>query len=74
MSTIAAGSKYQYSVNGTKVEIKWHAPDAVAAQKYPGSSSGSVWTAQIKIGDKLLGSDGKLYSRPQDCTHIPVDF
>ena len=29
--------------------------------KYPGSNSGSGWTAQIKIGNKYLGQDGKLY-------------
>jgi len=28
---IAGGYKYNYSINGTKVEIKWHAPDANAA-------------------------------------------
>jgi hypothetical protein len=72
--TIAAGSKYQYTVNGVKLEIKWHAPDAMAASKFPGSTSGRVWTAQIKIGNKLLGIDGRLYLKPQDITHIPVDF
>jgi len=72
--SITAGSKYQYTVNGIKVEIKWHAPDAIAASKFPGSTSGRAWTAQIKIGNKLLGIDGRLYLKPQDITHIPVDF
>jgi filamentous hemagglutinin len=73
-TTIPGGSKFKYEVNGTKVEIKWHAPDGVAAQKFPGSRSGAMWTAQIKIGKKLLGSDGRLYSKPSDLTHIPIDF
>jgi hypothetical protein len=72
--TIADGRKFQYEVNGTKVEIKWHSPDAAAAAKYPGSRSGSMWTAQIKIGKKLLGLDGKLYTKPNGLTHIPIDF
>ncbi|MEX1223960.1 MAG: polymorphic toxin-type HINT domain-containing protein, partial [Pirellulales bacterium] len=69
-STIPGGSKFKYEVNGAKVEIKWHAPDAVAAKKFPGSRSGSMWTAQIKIGKKLLGSDGNLYSKPSDLTYF----
>jgi filamentous hemagglutinin len=73
-TTIPGGSKFKYEVNGTKVEIKWHAPDAVAARKFPGSRSGAMWTAQIKIGKKLLGSDGRLYNKPSDLTHIPIDF
>jgi filamentous hemagglutinin len=72
--TIANGSKFNFEVNGTKVEVKWHSPDANAAAKFPGSRSGSMWTAQIKIGKKLLGSDGNLYNKPSDLTHIPVDF
>jgi hypothetical protein len=72
-ATIADGYKYNYTINGTKIEIKWHAPDAKAAAKYPGSNSGSVWTAQIKIGGELLGQDGKFYSKPENITHIPVE-
>ena len=72
--TIADGSKFQYIWNGQKVEIKWHAPDANAAAKFPGSNAGSGWTAQIKIGNKLLGQDGLLYRQPSNATHIPVDF
>jgi len=72
--TIADGSKFQYKWNGQKVEIKWHAPDANAAAKFPGSNAGSGWTAQIKIGNKLLGQDGLLYRQPSNTTHIPVDF
>lgn len=72
-ATIADGFKYNYTINGTKIEIKWHAPDAKAAAKYPGSNSGSVWTAQIKIGNELLGQDGKFYAKPGNITHIPVE-
>ena len=71
-TTITDGYKYNYSVNGTKVEIKWHSPDANAASKYPESNSGSGWTAQIKVGNKLLGQDGKFYKKPSNITHIPV--
>lgn len=70
--TIKQGYKYNFKINGKKVEIKWHSPDANAALKYPGSNSGSGWTAQIKVGKKLLGQDGKFYNYPSNITHIPV--
>ncbi|KIH82807.1 putative large exoprotein involved in heme utilization or adhesion of ShlA/HecA/FhaA family [Pseudomonas batumici] len=73
-ATISDGSKYQYVLGGQKIEIKWHSPDVNAAAKFPGSNSGSGWTAQIKIGSKLLGQDGNLYRKPSNLTHIPVDF
>ena len=73
-ATITDGSKFQYTLNGQRVEIKWHAPDANAAINHVGSNSGAGWTAQIKIGNKLLGQDGVLYRRPSNTTHIPVDF
>ena len=73
-ASITNGSKYNYMISGQKVEIKWHSPDVNAATKYPGSNSGSGWTAQIKIGGKLLGQDGKLYRKASNLTHIPVDF
>lgn len=69
---IAEGYKYNYTINGTKIEIKWHSPDANAAAKFPGSNSGNGWTAQIKVGNKLLGLDGNLYKNPSNLTHIPV--
>lgn len=43
-----------------------------AAAKNPGSNSGSGWTAQIKIGNRLLGLDGKFYRRPNILTLIPI--
>ncbi|WP_239077750.1 hypothetical protein, partial [Pseudomonas sp. 008] len=73
-ATISEGSKYQYVWGGQKIEIKWHSPDTNAAAKFPESNSGAGWTAQIKIGNKLLGQDGKLYRKPSNLTHIPVDF
>ena len=71
-STIAKGYKYNFKINGTNIEIKWHSPDMKAAAKYPGSNSGSVWTAQIKIGKKVLGANGKFYKTPSNLTHIPL--
>ncbi|WP_303085567.1 hypothetical protein [Moraxella sp.] len=71
-ATISAGYKYSFDINGTKVEIKWHSPDVNAAQKYPNSNSGREWTAQIKVGNKLLGSDGRFYRKPSNITHIPL--
>ncbi|WP_397458938.1 hemagglutinin repeat-containing protein [Pseudomonas asplenii] len=73
-ASISDGSKFNYVLGGQKVEIKWHSPDAKAAQSFPGSNSGSGWTAQIKIGGKLLGQDGNFYKKPSNLTHIPVDF
>lgn len=43
-ATIANGYKYNHTINGTKIEIKWHAPDINVAAKFPGSNSGSGWT------------------------------
>jgi filamentous hemagglutinin len=71
--TIVDGYKYSFSYNGVRYEVKIHSPDAVAASKFPGSNSGKQWTAQVKVNNKLLGSDGKYYNKPSDLTHIPVD-
>jgi hypothetical protein len=73
-NSIASGFKFQYELNGTRMEVKWHSPDSVAAAKFPTSNSGNGWTAQIKIGNKLLGSDGYLYTKPSNITHIPLDI
>jgi hypothetical protein len=71
-STIEFGQKYRFKVNGSSVEVKFHSPDAVAASKFPGSNSGTKWTAQITVDGKLLGTDGKFYSKPSNLTHIPI--
>ncbi len=71
-STISDGYKYNFTVNGTKMQVKWHSPDSNAALKYPGSNSGNVWTAQIQIGKKLLGMDGQFYKSANNFTHIPL--
>lgn len=70
--TIEAGYKYQYDVNGSKMEVKWHSIDLKAAAKYPDSNSGNGWTAQIKVDNKLLGIDGEFYRKPSNLTHIPL--
>lgn len=64
------GAKYKFKVNEINVEFKIHSPDKGARIKHPSSNSGSQWTAQIKIGKKLLGTDGKLYNKPSNLTHI----
>jgi hypothetical protein len=71
-NAIPAGYKYTHLVNGSRITIKWHGPDANAAAKFPDSNSGNGWTAQIKVGNKLLGQDGNFYSKPSNLTHIPV--
>ncbi|WP_052953971.1 RHS repeat-associated core domain-containing protein [Clostridium sp. C8] len=74
-STISDGYKYNFTANGTKMEVKWHSPDSFAATKFGNmSNSGSGWTAQIRVGGKLLGLDGNFYPRknPSNLTHIPL--
>ena len=74
-NTIASGQKYRFQLSdGTKVEIKWHSPDANAARRFPGSNSGTKSTAQIKVGRKLLKQNGSLKNPPPDnSTHIPIE-
>lgn len=55
------------------MEIKWHSADANAAARFVDSNAGSGWTAQIKVGKKLLGSDYRFYRKPNDITHIPLN-
>ena len=71
-ATIKDGYKYNFSINGKKMEIKWHSQDLNAAIKYPGSNSGAGWTAQIKVGNKLLTQSGSFVKKPQNYTHIPL--
>ena len=74
-SRIAEGYKYKFSQNDKNFELKWHSPNPDAAIRYPGSASGSNWTAQIRMGKKqLLGADGKFYNSANDLTHIIVDM
>ncbi|WP_432804084.1 pre-toxin TG domain-containing protein [Bacillus arachidis] len=68
------GAKYQFTLaDGQKAIIRWHAPDPVAASKYPGSASGTRWTAQVKIGNKQLKIDG-TWTKNQSLNevHIPI--
>lgn len=69
---IKDGYKYSFSVNGKRMEIKWHSQDLNASIKYPGSNSGAGWTAQIKVGNKLLTQSGRFVKKPQNYTHIPL--
>lgn len=71
-STITDGYKFNYDINGTKMEVKWHSADANAAAKFPGSNSGIGWSAQIKVDNKLLGLDGSFYRNFNNLTHIPM--
>lgn len=69
---ISNGFKYEFTQNGTNYTVKFHEPDPQAPN---GSNSASGWTAQIKVGDKYLKSDGSLtrnYSNNE--VHIPIDF
>lgn len=72
--SITDGAKYEYSLeDGQKVTIRWHSPDSNAESKYPGSASGSRWTAQIKIGNKQLKIDGTwTKNQALNESHIPI--
>ena len=72
-STIKNGFKYNFKVNGKKVQVKWHSTDLNAAKLYPGSNSGSGWTAQIKVGRKYLTQGGQFVKQNKsNWAHIPV--
>lgn len=72
---ITDGKKYIFELaDGQKATIRWHAPDPEAAIKFPDSVSGSRWTAQIKVGNKSLGADGKWYkNQALNVVHIPIE-
>lgn len=74
-STIKDGAKYEFLLaDGQKAIIRWHSPDPIAASKYSGSVSGTRWTAQIKIGNKQLKTDG-TWTKNQSLNevHIPIE-
>ncbi|MCR2803387.1 pre-toxin TG domain-containing protein [Paenibacillus soyae] len=74
-NSITDGAKYEFSLaDGQKVIIRWHSPDPVAASKYPGAVSGNRWTAQIKIGNKQLKTDG-TWTKNQSLNevHVPIE-
>ncbi|WP_249435908.1 hypothetical protein [Paenibacillus sp. Marseille-Q4541] len=60
--------------DGQKAIIRWHSPDPVAASNYPEAASGNRWTAQIKIGNKQLKTDG-TWTRNQSLNevHVPIE-
>lgn len=68
-ATIKDGYKYNFSINGKKVEIKCHSQDLNAAIKYPESNSGVGWTAQIKVGNKLITQSGR-FVKNHETIHI----
>ena len=71
---IKEGKKYIFKLwDGKNAIIRWHEPDSEVATKFPNSPSGKGWTAQIRIGNKSLGSDGKWYkNQNKDVVHIPI--
>ncbi|MNI61535.1 hypothetical protein D3C73_1168140 [compost metagenome] len=74
-SSITNGAKYEFLLaDGQKVIIRWHSPDPVAASKYPGAVSGNRWTAQVKIGNKQLKTDG-TWTKNQSLNevHVPIE-
>ncbi len=67
------GQQYNFIVNNEKVTFRFHSPDSGAFAKYPGSNSGSFYTGQVKVGNELLGSDGRWYSNNRNnVVHIPL--
>ncbi|MDR3576182.1 MAG: hypothetical protein P4L50_20125 [Anaerolineaceae bacterium] len=73
-STIPEGYKYQFDLGEDPAEFKWHAPDSNVLKKFGSSSNfGTMWTAQIKVNDLLLGLDGNFYDvQKGNLTHIPL--
>ena len=76
-SNIKDGYKYDIKISkifgkSKKFQLKWHSLDLKAYKLYPGGNSGAGWTAQIKIGKKLLESTGAFVSKPNNLTHIPI--
>ncbi|WP_260444012.1 hypothetical protein [Listeria booriae] len=72
--TMKIGGKFEFQLSdGQKAIVRWHEPDPVAAAKFPNSTSGSRWTAQIKIGNKQVTVDG-LWTKKQNLNevHIPI--
>ena len=72
--SIAYGQKYEFTDDqGRRVRVKFHSPDLNAAERFPGSNSGSQYTAQVQVGNRYLGSDGNTYRKPNNFTHIPLE-
>ncbi|MCR8844071.1 minor capsid protein [Paenibacillus sp. SC116] len=74
-TSITDGAKYEFLLaDGQKAIIRWHSPDPVAASKYPGAASGTRWTAQIKVGNKQLKTDG-TWTKNQSLNevHVPIE-
>ena len=72
--TLKNGAKYEFQLSDNqKVIIRWHEADPIAASKYPDAVSGQRWTAQLKVGNKQLKTDG-TWTKNQSLNevHIPI--
>lgn len=74
LSNIAEGFKYKFHLaDGKSVTVKWHSKDPDAAQKHHECNSGKMWTAQIRVGNRLLQyGDSKWSRKARNETHIPL--
>ena len=65
------------TLDGKRIEIKWHSEDYNAGVKYPGCISSKNWTAQIKVEKKFvkLNNDKTitLVCHSQNKTHIRIN-
>jgi len=74
-SDITAGRKFQFEINGSNIEIKYHTRSSYAASNFgPSSNSGRTATAQIKVDCKLLNQQVGFQRNPNNGTHIPIKF
>lgn len=74
-SNISWGFKYHfYLADGKSVTVKWHSEDPDAACEFSGCNSGKMWTAQIRVGNRLLeyGDNPKWVRCASNETHIPL--
>ena len=72
---IKHGQMYEFKMHGRNVRVKFHSPDKNAKRNDPSARSGKMWTAQVKVGNRFLGRDGKFYNKnweKKNRTHIPV--
>lgn len=71
-SPTLGGEKYLFSINGTKVQLKWHTPEFSGVPPL-GSNSSLFNTAQIKVGNRYLKQyGGFMRNQFSNETHIPL--
>jgi len=69
---IADGYKYSFKIGNTAMELKWHSVDLMW-KNVVGSNAGAGWTAQIKVGHKLLTTLGTWRRNYKNSlAHIPI--